>query len=102
MVQVAFSKPDLQLQGFRPLLGPDAVQLVVAVNNSVVNGREFQLLHAYGAGIRIVDLGSKEDVTEQSEKGKLVLDAGMGQVFALGTTDDITAFRQACGVTGGL
>lgn len=58
-------------------------------------------MHAYSAGMRIVDLGSGQDVTEQSEKGKLMLDAGMGKVFAIGTADDIAAVRQACGVTGG-
>lgn len=99
---VAFSKQDLPLQGFRPIPGPASVQPVVAVNDSVINRREFPLVHTYGAGLRLVDLGSREDVTEQSEKDKLVRDAGMGKVFALGPTADIAAFRQACGVTGGL
>ncbi|NPV46806.1 MAG: hypothetical protein HPY69_07600 [Armatimonadetes bacterium] len=39
----------------------------MAVNNSVVNRREFQLMHAYGADMRVVDLGPGEDVTEQSD-----------------------------------
>jgi hypothetical protein len=96
IVQVAATDSDVRLVGCRPKSGLPPVQLVIAVNDNLVNRRQFQLQHVKGKEARTVDLCTGEDVTELSAKSELVLAAGMGRLYAVGTLAEIDAFRAAC------
>ena len=96
VVQIASTDTDVRLVGFKPVTGRGTVRLVVAVNDNLVNRREFQLQHVRGKEARIVDLGSGEDVTEISAESKLQIHAGMGKLYAVGTLQEVDAFRGAC------
>lgn len=95
-VQIASSDTDIEVAAFKPLAGPEDLMVVVAVNNNCTNRRTFQLLHTKGADARVWDLVADEDVTSSNRRGALTINAGMGKVLAIGSAEDIQAFKKAC------
>ena len=95
-VPVASSETDVEVAPFQPLVGPEGLLIVVAVNNNTVNQRTFQLLHGQGEDARVWDLVTDEDITRANQRSDVLIKAGMGKVLAVGSRRAIRAFKAAC------